>query len=193
MDSAASAVFSRPRPWLGYLAIRWQSPEGGRPEWACIWGCQSRIVETAQFGWVPEWSNGLAWKACVPHKGTEGSNPSPSAIVSFARKIWLRSKSLSHWNPDRAHRALKNLLSLCPVPVWSARVHALRPIYRVGCRRLINRLFPHNLTPRPQPNRQPTSPSGLFYRGCSAAPSVPNLECFHPAVVSSSVGPFSCS
>ncbi len=30
-------------------------------------------------GWVPERSNGLAWKACVPHKGTEGSNPSPSA------------------------------------------------------------------------------------------------------------------
>lgn len=30
-------------------------------------------------GWVPEWSNGLAWKACVPQKGTEGSNPSPSA------------------------------------------------------------------------------------------------------------------
>ena len=34
-------------------------------------------------GWVPERSNGLAWKACVPHKGTEGSNPSPSASIRF--------------------------------------------------------------------------------------------------------------
>ncbi len=38
----------------------------------------SRVCPPA-LGWVPEWSNGLAWKACVPHKGTEGSNPSPSA------------------------------------------------------------------------------------------------------------------
>ena len=30
-------------------------------------------------GRVPEWSIGLAWKACVLQKGTEGSNPSPSA------------------------------------------------------------------------------------------------------------------
>src|ERR1700731_4443397 len=29
-------------------------------------------------GWVTEWSIVHAWKACVP-KGTEGSNPSPSA------------------------------------------------------------------------------------------------------------------
>lgn len=33
-------------------------------------------------GWVPEWSIGHAWKACVLQKGTEGSNPSPSAGAS---------------------------------------------------------------------------------------------------------------
>ncbi len=35
-------------------------------------------MSRAQAGWVPEWSIGHAWKACVP-QGTEGSNPSPSA------------------------------------------------------------------------------------------------------------------
>ena len=35
---------------------------------------------TMILGEVPEWSNGLAWKACVP-QGTEGSNPSLSAIL----------------------------------------------------------------------------------------------------------------
>ncbi len=33
-----------------------------------------------EAGWVPEWSIGHAWKACVLQKGTEGSNPSPSAL-----------------------------------------------------------------------------------------------------------------
>jgi hypothetical protein len=28
---------------------------------------------------VPEWSNGLAWKACIRQKRIEGSNPSLSA------------------------------------------------------------------------------------------------------------------
>ena len=37
------------------------------------------MSSSSRDGWVPERSNGLAWKACVPHKGTEGSNPSPSA------------------------------------------------------------------------------------------------------------------
>jgi hypothetical protein len=35
-------------------------------------------MSRAPPGWVPERSIGHAWKACVP-KGTEGSNPSPSA------------------------------------------------------------------------------------------------------------------
>ena len=34
-------------------------------------------------GEVPEWPNGLAWKASVPQKGTEGSNPSLSAEYLF--------------------------------------------------------------------------------------------------------------
>ena len=46
------------------LAFQLGNPESSRP---------------CKHGWVPERSNGLAWKACVPHKGTEGSNPSPSA------------------------------------------------------------------------------------------------------------------
>lgn len=29
-------------------------------------------------GWVAEWSNAHAWKACLP-KGNQGSNPCPSA------------------------------------------------------------------------------------------------------------------
>ena len=33
------------------------------------------------YGGVPERSKGLAWKASVPSYGTEGSNPSPSAIA----------------------------------------------------------------------------------------------------------------
>ena len=32
-------------------------------------------------GEVQEWLNWHAWKACVPLKGTEGSNPSLSAIT----------------------------------------------------------------------------------------------------------------
>ncbi len=32
-------------------------------------------------GEVQEWLNWHAWKACVPLKGTEGSNPSLSAIL----------------------------------------------------------------------------------------------------------------
>lgn len=32
------------------------------------------------FGKMPEWLNGLAWKACILQKGIEGSNPSLSAV-----------------------------------------------------------------------------------------------------------------
>ena len=32
------------------------------------------------FGEMQEWLNWHAWKACVPQKGTEGSNPSLSAF-----------------------------------------------------------------------------------------------------------------
>jgi nicotinamidase-related amidase len=41
-------------------------------------------MSQAYPGWVPERSIGHAWKACVP-QGTEGSNPSPSAIPSERR------------------------------------------------------------------------------------------------------------
>ena len=29
---------------------------------------------------MPEWTNGHAWRACVPLGGTVGSNPTPSAF-----------------------------------------------------------------------------------------------------------------
>ena len=48
----------------------------------------SMMLDSFQNGWVPEWSNGLAWKACVPQKGTEGSNPSPSAIFYCSPSTW---------------------------------------------------------------------------------------------------------
>ena len=39
-------------------------------------------------GEVQEWLNWHAWKACVPRKGTEGSNPSLSAkFLNFKRFI----------------------------------------------------------------------------------------------------------
>ena len=46
-------------------------------------------------GWVTEWSIVHAWKACVP-KGTEGSNPSPSASQQieffkvYGRSLFVR-------------------------------------------------------------------------------------------------------
>ncbi len=45
------------------------------------------VSGSLENGRVPEWSIGHAWKACVPLKGTEGSNPSPSAgfIISYLR------------------------------------------------------------------------------------------------------------
>jgi hypothetical protein len=45
---------------------------------------------------VPERSNGLAWKACVPHKGTEGSNPSPSASFPLEKLTRAQPHSRSH-------------------------------------------------------------------------------------------------
>ena len=38
-----------------------------------------KILKINNKGEVQEWLNWHAWKACVPLKGTEGSNPSLSA------------------------------------------------------------------------------------------------------------------
>jgi hypothetical protein len=62
---------------------------------------------------VPERSNGLAWKACVPQKGTEGSNPSPSAI--FAPCLARRGVLLL---------ASPSLLPSPPVPVSLRDLHS---------------------------------------------------------------------
>ena len=40
---------------------------------------------------MQEWLNWHAWKACVPQKGTEGSNPSLSALLSTVRNIFNNS------------------------------------------------------------------------------------------------------
>jgi hypothetical protein len=37
------------------------------------------ITSTSRNGWVAEWSNAHAWKACLP-QGNQGSNPCPSAL-----------------------------------------------------------------------------------------------------------------
>ncbi len=37
-------------------------------------------MKSYNFGEVAEWSMALAWKAGMPQKGIEGSNPSFSAI-----------------------------------------------------------------------------------------------------------------
>lgn len=42
------------------------------------------LSSTISNGQVSEWSNEHAWKVCVPQTGTEGSNPSLSAISSLA-------------------------------------------------------------------------------------------------------------
>ena len=41
-------------------------------------------------GEVQEWLNWHAWKACVPLKGTEGSNPSLSARVQNIAQLFLK-------------------------------------------------------------------------------------------------------
>ena len=38
-------------------------------------------------GEMQEWLNWHAWKACVPLKGTEGSNPSLSATMNRMKEI----------------------------------------------------------------------------------------------------------
>ena len=47
---------------------------------------------TAHCGEVAEWPIAPAWKACVPQKGTEGSNPSLSAIFLFSHFARHRPK-----------------------------------------------------------------------------------------------------
>src|SRR5213079_2812116 len=44
----------------------------------------------APGGWVAEWSNAHAWKACLP-KGNQGSNPCPSAPAERTLSVLGRS------------------------------------------------------------------------------------------------------
>jgi hypothetical protein len=66
--------------------------------------------KSSLFGGMPERLNGLAWRAGVPHKGTQGSNPCPSgerAVFSylFARiSVFLRyTTAMPGLNPPRAN------------------------------------------------------------------------------------------
>ena len=47
------------------------------------------VFKVFSSGEVPEWPIGPAWKACVLQKGTEGSNPSLSAIFFTTLIIFL--------------------------------------------------------------------------------------------------------
>src|SRR5260221_14736110 len=50
--------------------------------------CGTRLLQhycrPAENGWVAEWSNAHAWKACLP-QGNGGSNPPPSATSANKR------------------------------------------------------------------------------------------------------------
>ena len=60
-------------------------PLAQRPFCRTIAGPQ-QSGQTSKNGWVAEWSNAHAWKACLP-KGNGGSNPSPSATSDFQSKL----------------------------------------------------------------------------------------------------------
>jgi uncharacterized protein (TIGR00255 family) len=56
---------------------------------------------------VPEWLKGHAWKACVPVPGTEGSNPSLSALpkrTRFPEADGVRAASFPRFRPPRPLR-----------------------------------------------------------------------------------------
>ena len=53
---------------------------------------EAALVRTKRrIGWVAEWSNAHAWKACLP-KGNQGSNPCPSATCTAVSNLiyWRR-------------------------------------------------------------------------------------------------------
>ena len=65
---------------------------------------QEQDQEQELQGWVAEWSNAHAWKACLP-KGNQGSNPCPSAPSLFRaaldRCVEARGRCI---NRSSAHR-----------------------------------------------------------------------------------------
>ena len=63
---------------------------------------KSRLRCAWTYGEMTEWTKVLAWKAGVPQKGTEGSNPSLSAQVLFPKKLRYL------WRNSTAKPALKN-------------------------------------------------------------------------------------
>src|SRR5207249_7233371 len=54
-----------------------------------------RLEREIRIGWVAEWSNAHAWKACLP-QGNEGSNPSPSAPVITMSRFLFAELSARH-------------------------------------------------------------------------------------------------
>lgn len=53
----------------------------------CRYSAPAFLSSTISNGQVSEWSNEHAWKVCVPQTGTEGSNPSLSAINFLSQYI----------------------------------------------------------------------------------------------------------
>ena len=72
-------------------------------------------LNSASPGWVAEWSNAHAWKACLP-QGNQGSNPCPSALAgSFRLSLCAFSRSI----PAMRH-AFAVLLLLLVIPARAA-------------------------------------------------------------------------
>ena len=49
---------------------------------------------------MAEWSKAHAWKVCVPHKGTKGSNPFLSAIIDDVQRFAKQTPSYTPTNVE---------------------------------------------------------------------------------------------
>ena len=61
--------------------------------------CAAFLSFCYHFGEMQEWFNWHAWKACVPQKGTGGSNPPLSATGSRPNEERPQSPSSLHLSP----------------------------------------------------------------------------------------------
>ena len=80
----------------------------------CRYSTPAFLSSTISNGQVSEWSNEHAWKVCVPQTGTEGSNPSLSAInfsPQYIRQECIASFYL--WRYGEEMRKILQLSSIC--------------------------------------------------------------------------------
>ncbi len=59
------------------------------------------------IGEVQEWLNWHAWKACVPQKGTEGSNPSLSALTLIWETRVLIESVVNYYQDSKAQEGFE--------------------------------------------------------------------------------------